>query len=888
MWSTIANFKENLNQMALEVHDADEELEIYRPTTAAGDDPSLSHPRTPLRFAQSMSPPIPSQTAANGFDSGFKQEIEQCKAEIRRLQSSENEIKALSVNYATLLKEKEEQLSRLLEENNSLRRNLEATNATRHTTRSETLNSNSNVLEGTRDQSPNMIRRTTQANSRSNGNHTSKDSKPKQDRLSNGHPSATYGESQYNREPKHAKSKEEEIAGLTEEHRRNSAAMQADYESHLELLRMELDKERDCLKKVQLKLLEEHNLNESFEKEISTFKIENNKYSKEMQKLKDDLNEKILEIKRLQSELTRRDTEEGADATVESLKLVIATLKKENARLKAERSETETSLNKNSRNTTDMGDSDSSKNHSANNEVHSSKSFQKEEAMSTSIKQLEQDLKVVRRERDKAVQELMRLKQHLLDKIKEIDSSKMWFMVYDMKNSMCLVCCTFLDGNVIMPISGSELEESDKMDEDSKLIEELRENCEYQRSQILHLEKALNQAIAGQEEVKKINSDELKKSIEKINDMEKKLANSMSTIDAKNMELLNLQTALGQYYAETEAKGRLERDLAHAREECTRLSERLKILSSSPPLVHESRLCSPAVQPVPLPLGLSSGLLSSAASRLCSTHALGPVSSVLLQSSSIKQNIDGLDLLSFHFSSFLVLTQTSPRIPEVEVMLMQNLEALQDSNEMVEMLKEEREEILVKSTQAEQMVSEENGQRIVIKLLVTYFQRGHKKEVLDLMVRMLGFSEEDKQRIGLAQQGVGKGVVRGVLGLPGRLVGGILGGSSEASSHLHSENHSFADLWVDFLLKETEERGKSESTHMKLEDDQHLRSPSTANAGASVSNGRKANMPSLFGVGSNIQTKLVQPEHLDREFSTIPLTPSVAPFSETTSRTSRH
>lgn len=49
-------------------------------------------------------------------------------------------------------------------------------------------------------------------------------------------------------------------------------------------------------------------------------------------------------------------------------------------------------------------------------------------------------------------------------------------------------------------------------------------------------------------------------------------------------------------------------------------------------------------------------------------------------------------------------------------------------------------------------------------------------QVLDLMVRMLGFSEEDKQRIGGAQQGAGKGVVRGVLGLPGRFVGGILGG----------------------------------------------------------------------------------------------------------------
>jgi len=60
------------------------------------------------------------------------------------------------------------------------------------------------------------------------------------------------------------------------------------------------------------------------------------------------------------------------------------------------------------------------------------------------------------------------------------------------------------------------------------------------------------------------------------------------------------------------------------------------------------------------------------------------------------------------------------------------------------------------------------------------------------MVRMLGFSEEEKQRIGLAQQGAaGKGVVRGVLGFPGRLVGGILGGgggSPDSHPNMASDN----------------------------------------------------------------------------------------------------
>lgn len=92
------------------------------------------------------------------------------------------------------------------------------------------------------------------------------------------------------------------------------------------------------------------------------------------------------------------------------------------------------------------------------------------------------------------------------------------------------------------------------MDEDSKLIEELRAQNENQRAQILPLEKALKQAIASHEEVKMINNEELQRSKEIIDDLNKKLSSCFSTIDAKNVELLNLQTALGQYYAEIEAK----------------------------------------------------------------------------------------------------------------------------------------------------------------------------------------------------------------------------------------------------------------------------------------------------------------------------------------------
>lgn len=92
------------------------------------------------------------------------------------------------------------------------------------------------------------------------------------------------------------------------------------------------------------------------------------------------------------------------------------------------------------------------------------------------------------------------------------------------------------------------------MDEDNKIIEELQEKNEYQKQQMLHLQKALKQAIASQDEVKMANNNELQKYREIIDDLNRKLTSCISMIDAKNVELLNLQTALGQYYAEIEAK----------------------------------------------------------------------------------------------------------------------------------------------------------------------------------------------------------------------------------------------------------------------------------------------------------------------------------------------
>jgi hypothetical protein len=92
------------------------------------------------------------------------------------------------------------------------------------------------------------------------------------------------------------------------------------------------------------------------------------------------------------------------------------------------------------------------------------------------------------------------------------------------------------------------------MDEDSKVIEELRVICEQQRGHIVQLERALKIEMAKQEESKKIINDEHLRSNEQIEDLKYKLANCMNALESKDVELVNLQTALGQYYAESEAK----------------------------------------------------------------------------------------------------------------------------------------------------------------------------------------------------------------------------------------------------------------------------------------------------------------------------------------------
>ncbi|KAL4204026.1 hypothetical protein AMTRI_Chr01g107660 [Amborella trichopoda] len=771
MWnSTIANFKENLSRIALDVHDVAEELEATTPPSngrssfsnlGVGEDASVldrdhhRHRKISHRFPQSHShakSPVP-----NGIDSSHKAELEWYKAELRRLQGSEAELKALSVNYAAILKEREEHLSGLREENEALRKNLEAKKVIEYASTSGNVrkNSSSSVISKGESDSFSIMqhKRMSQVSGHSTANHSYAVNILKQDISTDGKDEAIDLDA-LEQKLKELQGNKKDLEDLHEEKQRALDAVQANYEAAL----------------IEAKHLTE--LLDVEQADIASTKLQlqgntNPELSAEIKELRNEVNNRMLDIKRLQSELNRREMEKPLES-VDNLKSIICSLEKEKDDLKSEMDKLVNALQQCQR------DAKDSNPYICNpNEVQPSDKMLGPDGLTISQREWDQTLKAACGERDKALQELARLKQHLIDK---------------------------------------ELEESEKMDEDSRLIEELQATSECQANRILQLETALKQALSNVEEFKKNNSSELQRSNELISDLNRKLGNCMQSLESKKAELLNLQTALGQYYAESEAKERLVGELAIAREESSRLSEFLKDTN------HRLEMAKQEKDDVLVKLSQAERLFSESQNTV---HRLEEDNSKLRR--ALEQSMTRLNRMSL------------------------------DSDYFVD-------------------------RRIVIKLLVTYFQRNHSKEVLDLMVRLLGFSEEDKQRIGFAQHAAGKGVVRGVLGLPGRLVGGIMGGSSSGtSSHLPSESQSFADLWVDFLLKETEERDRRENAVASARlgaspSKQSPQQPGTSSSSTADSGTRV--YAAASGASSHIHIPREPQGSPESEFSTVPLTSS--------------
>eukprot|EP00877_Chromochloris_zofingiensis_P003309 jgi/Chrzof1/1297/Cz10g02040.t1 len=93
---------------------------------------------------------------------------------------------------------------------------------------------------------------------------------------------------------------------------------------------------------------------------------------------------------------------------------------------------------------------------------------------------------------------------------------------------------------------------------------------------------------------------------------------------------------------------------------------------------------------------------------------------------------------------------------------------------------------------------------VISKVLVTYFERNHSKEVLTLLASMLNMSDEDKARIGAGTAGK-RGLLRSVVGAPFAIVraaGSALvgGGPAGGGGGRGDVKDTIADQWVDFLL----------------------------------------------------------------------------------------
>lgn len=129
-------------------------------------------------------------------------------------------------------------------------------------------------------------------------------------------------------------------------------------------------------------------------------------------------------------------------------------------------------------------------------------------------------------------------------------------------------------------------------------------------------------------------------------------------------------------------------------------------------------------------------------------------------------------------------------------------------------LREEADRVRTERAEAENKLRRyaadmEGGQlvdrRLVVKMLTTYYERGQPQDVLDLMFRLLQFSDEERKRVVDSRRG------RGWVGSVASMLNPF--DSSERDSVVQQRDDAgVADLWVEFLLKETAKEDGTAST----------------------------------------------------------------------------
>ncbi|CAL5345039.1 unnamed protein product [Camellia sinensis] len=120
---------------------------------------------------------------------------------------------------------------------------------------------------------------------------------------------------------------EKELAYLLEEKNMSLAAIQVAHESEINNLDLELEKERDKLANIQLKLQEELKLNKSFQEELNLSKVDKDK---DMKDLKESISKSYLnQLEELQNslEITQKELVEAQRVSAEQKHdVVVATI----------------------------------------------------------------------------------------------------------------------------------------------------------------------------------------------------------------------------------------------------------------------------------------------------------------------------------------------------------------------------------------------------------------------------------------------------------------------------------------------------------------------------------------------------------------------------------
>ncbi|KAG7398802.1 hypothetical protein PHYBOEH_010434 [Phytophthora boehmeriae] len=95
--------------------------------------------------------------------------------------------------------------------------------------------------------------------------------------------------------------------------------------------------------------------------------------------------------------------------------------------------------------------------------------------------------------------------------------------------------------------------------------------------------------------------------------------------------------------------------------------------------------------------------------------------------------------------------------------------------------------------------------RLAAQLVVAYVDSNKKSEVLQLMARMMGFTEEQKRRVGVGypvEGNGGGGLFSSIIGLVAPGDNANVGAGGTGLDPAAIEGKSFADMWSDFLLEE--------------------------------------------------------------------------------------